>query len=365
MINFMLNNEEKYRYNRHLILDSFGEEGQLKLKKTSVLIVGAGGLGCPCLLYLTAAGVGNIGIIDFDVVDESNLQRQILFDINDIGKNKAIQAKIKLEKQNPYINITAFDQKLTPKNAVSLFEKYDIIIDGTDNFSTRYLVNDCCVLLNKPFVYGAIFKFDGQVSVFNYKNGPTYRCLFPTAPDQNNYPTCSSVGVLGVLSGVIGTLQATEAVKIALNHPNVLNGKILLYNALNTKFKNIFIERNNEAVELLKSELSNFESRNYEYNCEFNTKESITSAELKEKLTLEVLQILDVREPYEEPKINELNAINIPLNQLPANLNRLDKNKTTVVFCQHGIRSQMAIDFLEEAGFEKLINLKNGIITWI
>jgi len=219
-----LGEAEKNRYSRHILLDKVGLAGQEKLKSAKVLVIGAGGLGCPILQYLTAAGVGTIGIIDFDVVDETNLQRQILFNVDDVGKSKAQCAQVHLSKQNPFVNFQVYNERINTQNALELFNQYDIIVDGTDNFSTRYLVNDSCVIANKPLVYGAIFKFEGQVAVFNYNNGPTYRCLFPEPPKAGSVPNCSDVGVMGVLPGLIGTQQANETIKIILQIGEVLSG---------------------------------------------------------------------------------------------------------------------------------------------
>jgi molybdopterin/thiamine biosynthesis adenylyltransferase len=239
----MLNEQENKRYSRHLLLSDIGVSGQEKLKSGKVLVVGAGGLGCPVLQYLTAAGVGNIGVIDFDAVDLSNLQRQILYSTNDVGTNKALAAKNRLESLNPLIEITAYPYQLTNKNALELFAKYDLIVDGSDNFSTRYLVNDACILTGKTLVYGAIYKFEGQVTVFNYQDGPSYRCLFPEAPQQGSVPNCSEVGVLGVIPGIIGVYQANEALKIILGIGTVLSGKLLVIDALNNSQLELNIQK--------------------------------------------------------------------------------------------------------------------------
>ena len=232
------------RYNRHIILSDVGQQGQDKLSDAKVLVVGAGGLGCPVLQYLTAAGIGTLGIIDFDIVEESNLQRQILFGTESLGTNKAIAAKKRLEDLNPTINIEAITERLTSKNALSLFKEYDLIVDGTDNFATRYLVNDTAILTNKPFVYGAIYKFEGQVSVFNYKDGPSYRCLFPIPPKEGSVANCSEVGVLGVLPGIIGTMMANEVIKIILEFDQVLSGKLLCYNSRTAESSTLKINKN-------------------------------------------------------------------------------------------------------------------------
>lgn len=363
-----LTDQEKNRYSRHIQLEKVGLEGQEKLKAAKVLVVGAGGLGCPVLQYLTAAGVGTIGIIDFDRVDATNLQRQILYTGADIGQNKAITAKNRLTQLNPHINFDVYPEKLTTKNALELFSKYDIIVDGTDNFSTRYLVNDACVITNKPLVYGAIYKFEGQVSVFNYKGGPTYRCLFPEPPKPENVPSCSTVGVLGVLPGFIGVQQATEVLKISLNIGEPLSGKLLTYDSLNNSFLTLNVNRSEKEIQLALSSSDYFESIDYDLFCGINkeTKMSeITALELKEWIShSKDIQIVDVREGWEQPQIEELNAINIPLNTIPASFDKINRDKLTVVFCQHGIRSLNCIEYLEQQGFNNLINLKGGIVNW-
>ncbi|KJS07164.1 MAG: hypothetical protein VR77_01975 [Flavobacteriales bacterium BRH_c54] len=362
----MLSESEKKRYNRHLILDKVGIEGQQRLKNARVLVIGAGGLGCPVLLYLTAAGVGNIGIIDFDTVDESNLQRQVLFTTEDIGKNKALAAKERLLARNNCIEITVFPEKLTTENALELFGQYDIIIDGTDNFSTRYLVNDACVISNKPLIYGAIFKFEGQVTVFNYQNGPTYRCLFPNPPKAGSVPSCSDIGVLGVLPGLIGLQQANEALKIILQIGEILSGKLTIYNALGADTTIVNITKNETAVNIAKN--INFTTFNYDFFCGLtenkNNMKEISINDLAHFLEEKELQILDVRMPWEQPKLNDERVINIPLQEIPQQMERIDKSLKTLVFCQHGVRSVNCIEFLEKQGFDKLINLREGIVDW-
>lgn len=361
----MLTDQEKYRYSRHLLLDKIGEQGQEKLKAAKVLVIGAGGLGCPVLQYLTAAGVGFIGIIDFDKVDETNLQRQILFTTDDVGINKALAAKNHLEQLNPYVNFDIYQEKLTNQNAIELFAQYDIIVDGTDNFSTRYLVNDACVKTNKPLVYGAIYKFEGQVSVFNYKNGPTYRCLFPEAPDPGSVPNCSEIGVVGVLPGLIGTQQANEVIKILLGIGNPLSGKLSVYDALNASQFVVDIARNEEQIKVVKE--IDLKQYDYDYFCGIKidpNMNEISSKELKDLLNNEEVQVIDVREPHEQPKVEALNAVNIPLQTIPHQLNQIDKNKKVIVYCQHGVRSLHAIDYLKQQGFDNLINLTGGIVTW-
>lgn len=363
----MLNNKEKNRYSRHLLLDKVGEIGQQKLKAAKVLVIGAGGLGCPVLQYLTAAGVGTIGIIDFDVVDETNLQRQILFTINDIGKNKAITAKERLELLNPFVKFVVYPEKLTSKNALKIFKFYDIIVDGTDNFSTRYLVNDACVISKKPLVYGAIYKFEGQVSVFNYQVGPTYRCLFPEPPKAGSVPNCSDVGVIGVLPGIIGTQQANEVLKIILEIGTPLSGKLLIFDALQSSSTIIKIKRSEEQVNKVLCSKENFENINYDLFCgikPIQVVDEISASELKELMQKELLQLLDVREEWEQPKIEGYDVINISLQKIPFSLELINKTKKTVVICQHGVRSLKAIEFLKNNGYHNLINLKGGMAAY-
>jgi adenylyltransferase/sulfurtransferase len=360
-----LTDKEKNRYSRHLLLDKVGESGQEKLKAAKVLVIGAGGLGCPVLQYLTAAGVGIIGIIDFDVVDETNLQRQVLFSISDVDVNKALAAKNKLEQLNQYVNFNIYQEKLTTQNALNLFEQYDIIVDGTDNFSTRYLVNDACVKTAKPLVYGAIYKFEGQVSVFNYQDGPSYRCLFPEAPENGSVPNCSEIGVIGVLPGLIGTQQANETIKLILGIGTPLSGKLVIHDALQGTQFSVNITRNEEQI-ILANQID-FDTYDYDYFCGLKQKEmenEINAKELQELITNEAVQIIDVREEWEQPKVEALNAINIPLQTIPNNLHKIDKNKKVVIYCQHGVRSLHAIDFLKQQGYNNLINLTGGIVTW-
>ena len=364
----MLTEEEKHRYSRHLLLDKVGEEGQEKLKAAKVLVIGAGGLGCPVLQYLAAAGIGTIGVIDFDSVDETNLQRQILFTVNDIGTNKAVAAENRLKQLNPHTNFNIYPEKLITKNALNLFSKYDIIVDGTDNFSTRYLVNDACVITNKPLVYGAIFKFEGQVSVFNYENGPTYRCLFPEPPTAGSVPNCSEIGVLGVLPGLIGTQQANEVLKLILGIGYPLSGKLLTYDSLNNSFITLNINRSEEQVQKVLDEQSNFENTDYDLFCGVVSTDldEISIEELRKMYdTSNDFQLVDVRENWEQPRVEKSNVLVAPLGNLDEFVEKISKDKKVVVLCQHGIRSVAAINHLsKEYGFENLINLKNGAESW-
>ncbi|WP_109302363.1 HesA/MoeB/ThiF family protein [Aquimarina sp. AU474] len=348
------------RYHRQIILSEIGTSGQNKLSASKVLVIGAGGLGCPALQYLTAAGIGTIGIIDFDTVEASNLHRQILYGENSIGKNKAIAAKDRLVDLNPDITINVYPEKLTTKNALSLFAAYDIILDGTDNFSTRYLVNDACVITGKPLAYGAIFKFEGQVAVFNYKNGPTYRCLFPEPPKAGSVPSCSEIGVLGVLPGIIGSMQANEVLKIILGIGDVLNGKLLMYDCLSTRFSSFSIQRVDKQVSKILNTAKNFETIDYDLFCGI--------LHIKEKTALEVFQLkdiqyIDVREDHERPKIESLHPLYIPLGSLEKEMHKIDHEKETIVFCQSGVRSKKAVEILQKNGFQKISHVKGGAIA--
>ncbi|HTA61887.1 MAG TPA: molybdopterin-synthase adenylyltransferase MoeB [Bacteroidia bacterium] len=350
-----MTNEELKRYARHIILSEIGLEGQQKLKQAKVLVIGAGGLGCPVLQYLTAAGVGTIGIVDFDKIDDSNLQRQILYSTEDVGKPKAQIAKEKLGKQNPYINLIAHVTQLTSTNALEIISLYDIVVDGSDNFATRYLVNDACVILNKILVFGSIFKFDGQVSVFNYKDGSTYRCLYPEPPAEGEVPNCAEIGVIGVLPGIIGTLQANEVIKIIVGVGEVLSGKLLVFNALTMQFDTFGISVNsaNKKIDKL-----------IDYDIFCGSTLEISADELKEKIKLKQdFQLLDVRE-LQEYEIKNIGGKLIPLNELATNLDKLSKEKEIVVHCASGVRSKKAISILKASGFTKVYNLKNGLLDF-
>ncbi|WP_299313428.1 molybdopterin-synthase adenylyltransferase MoeB [uncultured Aquimarina sp.] len=350
----MLSKEEKIQYNRHLILDEIGEEGQNKLTSAKVLVIGAGGLGCPVLQYLTAAGIGTIGIIDDDVVDQTNLQRQILYTIDDIGRSKAKVASEKLSRLNPFVFFKVYEEKLDKDNALELFSEYDIIVDGSDNFPTRYLVNDACVLTDTPLVFGSIFKFQGQVSVLNYENGPTYRCLFPNPPASGAVPNCSDIGVLGVLPGIIGSLQANEVIKMIVGIGEVLKGKLLYLDALTLQQQVLSFKKNNDI------EVNQLEN-DYDFFCGItsNALEEITPSELKQNL--ESYQILDVRTLEEYNNFN-IGGIHIPLNIVSDRSIELNNNKPIVVCCQSGVRSKKAIEIIYKQREDlHLINLKDGL----
>jgi sulfur-carrier protein adenylyltransferase/sulfurtransferase len=372
--NIHFSKEELSRYDRHIIIPDFGFEGQKKLKAAKVLVIGSGGLGSPSLLYLAAAGVGTIGIIDFDVVDDSNLQRQVLFGVDEIGKPKVEAAKKRLEALNPYIAIKVYNEQLTSKNALDIIRDYDVVADGTDNFPTRYLVNDACVLLGKPNVYGSIFQFEGQVSVFNYRDdkgefGPNYRDLYPTPPPPGLVPSCAEGGVLGVLPGIIGSLQALEVIKIITGVGETLSGRFFIFDALNFESRTFKIKRN-PANPLNGENPTIKELIDYEQFCGVKAVEKpikeITSTELYDlQVRGENIQIIDVREPHEY-EIANLGGELIPLGTVSANADRIDRNKKVIVHCKMGGRSAKAIHELEEKfGFTNLYNLKGGILGWI
>ncbi len=351
-----LSKPEQERYQRHIILPGFGPEAQEKLNSSSILVVGAGGLGCPALLYLAASGFGRIGILDDDLVSESNLHRQVLYSSSDVGQAKALVAKTKLTAINPYVEIDAFQTRINSTNALDLISSFDIVMDGSDNFSTRYLVNDACVILNKPLVSGSIFTFEGQVSVFNYKEGPTYRCLFPQAPSAADMPNCSEIGVLGVLPGVIGSIMATEVIKVATGLGEILSGKLLVYNALNMDFHKLAFEMvpENRLINTLT-----------DLTIECAVKNEISAVELKKLIEKkEDFHLIDVRGKEEYDTFN-IGGENFPLPEIEAYISRIPKNKKVVIHCKSGGRSKKAIELLErDFGFTNLINLRNGLSEW-
>ena len=368
-----LSHEEILRYSRHLLIPEVGLEGQRKLKNSSALIVGVGGLGSPVALYLAAAGVGRLGIVDHDAVDSSNLQRQVIFGTSSIGKLKVESARSKLLGLNPGIQVDAFNEPFTSGNALRIARDFDLILDGTDNFPTRYLTNDTAVFLGKPNVYASIYRFDGQVSVFYAKEGPCYRCLFPEPPPPGLVPSCAEGGVLGVLPGTIGMLQATEALKLLLDIGEPLIGKLLLYNALDMSFDFVKLKKNPncrvcgpnaDVKELIDyEEFCGAPSRDHK-EASADARVDITASELAERMKTNHIKLLDVREPH-ELEISKLpNAINIPLGQLAGRLVELDSADDMAVFCKRGTRSMRALELLSSAGFKKVRNLKGGINAW-
>jgi sulfur-carrier protein adenylyltransferase/sulfurtransferase len=367
-----LTNEEILRYSRHLIMPEVGMEGQLKLKGAKVLLIGTGGLGAPLGLYLTAAGVGKIGLVDFDVVDFTNLQRQVTFGSSDVGKPKTEAARARLSNLNPDVEIVTYETKLTSENALEIFKDYDVVVDGTDNFPTRYLVNDACVLLGKPNVYGSIFRFEGQVTVFGMPGGPCYRCLYPEPPPPGLVPSCAEGGVLGVLPGIIGSLQAMETIKLLMNAGESLVGRLLLFDALALKFRELKLRRNPNCPMCGEHRTIHQLIDYYEF-CGVRGEEApevdlhvpeISPTELKERLDRgDDLFILDVREPHEY-QICNLNGHLIPLGELPRRVHELDSSNEIVAHCRSGKRSAEAVDFLRKAGFRKVHNLHGGILAW-
>jgi adenylyltransferase/sulfurtransferase len=362
------------RYSRHLIMPEVGMEGQKRLKAARVLLIGAGGLGSPLALYLAAAGVGRIGLVDFDVVDFSNLQRQILHGTPDVGRPKLHSARDRVKAINPEVQLDLHETRLTSANALQLFEPYDIVIDGTDNFATRYLVNDACVLLKKPNVYGSIFRFDGQASVFAPPAGPCYRCLYPEPPPPGEVPSCAEGGVLGILPGLIGCIQATEAVKLILGKGSPLIGRLLLYDALAMSFQEFKVRRNPKCP-MCGDRPTITQLIDYEQFCGLRGQEAapvnnqqgadVTVEELKQRIDRgEDLFILDVRNPEEFQICRIPGSTLLPLPQLAQRHGELPKDRELVVHCKSGMRSAKAIAFLKQQGFTKLRNLQGGILAW-
>jgi sulfur-carrier protein adenylyltransferase/sulfurtransferase len=367
-----LSNEEIARYSRHLIMPEVALDGQKKLKKAKVLTIGAGGLGSPLALYLAAAGVGTIGIVDFDVVDESNLQRQIIHGTSDIGRPKMESARDRIKDINPNVEVIAYEEALTSENALEIFEDYDVIVDGTDNFPTRYLVNDACVLTGKPNVYGSIFRFEGQASVFWAEEGPCYRCLYPEPPPPGLVPSCAEGGVLGILPGAIGTIQATETVKLILGIGEPLIGRLLLYDALGMSFREMKLRKdpncpvcgeNPTVTELIDyQEFCGIPQANAQ--AQADEVPEITVQELKAKMENgEDLNVLDVREPHEYEVAN-IGVRLIPLGELPQRLAELDQSESFAIHCKTGGRSAKAVKLLKDAGFQNVYNVKGGITAW-
>jgi adenylyltransferase/sulfurtransferase len=367
----VLSNDEILRYSRHLIMPEVGMAGQQKLKAAKVLCIGAGGLGSPLALYLAAAGVGTLGIVDFDVVDYTNLQRQIIHTTNDVGRKKLDSAADKLKALNPFLNLRTFETKLTSANALELFRDFDIVADGTDNFPTRYLVNDACVLTGKPNVYGSIFRFEGQASVFATEDGPCYRCLYPEPPPPGLVPSCAEGGVLGILPGLVGLIQATETIKLILGQGESLAGRLLLVDALGMKFRELKLRKNPDCPVCGKNPTIT-KLIDYEEFCGIRGQEepagndipSISVEELKQKMDAKAdIFILDVREPHEY-QICNLNGYLIPVGDLPKRVSELDSSREIVAHCKMGGRSAKAVNFLRRSGFKKVYNLTGGITAW-
>jgi adenylyltransferase/sulfurtransferase len=366
-----LSPEEIRRYSRHLIMPEVAIDGQLKLKRAKVLLIGAGGLGAPAGLYLTAAGVGRIGMVDYDVVDYTNLQRQVTFGTRDVGRKKLEAAHDRLADLNPEVEFVLHETRLTRENALELIRGYDIVVDGTDNFPTRYLVNDACVISGVPYVYGSIFRFEGQVTVFASGDGPCYRCLYPSPPPPGLVPSCAEGGVLGVLPGIVGAIQANEAIKWILGAGVSLSGRLLLFDALKMSFRELKLRRNPDCP-VCGAHPTIHELIDYEAFCGIRGGEESNNVavpeigvrELKRRVDAgEDVFVLDVREPHEY-RICNIGGTLIPLGELAARVHELDSVRDIVVYCRTGARSAQAVEFLRDAGFERVWNLKGGIHAW-
>jgi sulfur-carrier protein adenylyltransferase/sulfurtransferase len=366
-----LSNDEIQRYSRHLIMPEVGMAGQLKIKNARVLMIGAGGLGSPLALYLGAAGVGTLGIVDFDVVDYTNLQRQIIHSTADVGHKKLDSAAEKLQAMNPFIRIKKFDTRLSSENALEIFKDFDIIADGTDNFPTRYLVNDACVLTGKPNVYASIFRFEGQASIFATEDGPCYRCLYPEPPPPGLVPSCAEGGVLGILPGLLGVIQATEVIKLILGAGEPLIGRLLLVDALAMTFRQLKLRKNPDCP-VCGTHPSLTKLIDYEQFCGIRGEEAEVAAdtsdiqveELKRRLDAgDDIFVLDVREPHEY-QICNIGGHLIPLGDLPKRASELDSSREIVAHCRSGVRSGKAVEWLRQAGFKKVRNLAGGILAW-
>jgi adenylyltransferase/sulfurtransferase len=369
-----LTTEDLSRYARHLILPDVGMEGQQKLKAAHVLCVGTGGLGSPLSLYLTAAGIGTLGLVDFDVVDSSNLQRQIIHSTKDVGRKKLDSATEKLNALNPSVRIVKHETMLTSANALEILKDYDMVADGTDNFPTRYLVNDACVLLGKPNVYGSIFRFEGQASVFTTKQGPCYRCLYPEPPPPGLVPSCAEGGVLGIMPGIIGVIQAAEVIKLILGKGESLIGRLLLVDALTMRFRELKLHKNPQCP-VCGTNPTVTQLIDYQHFCGIvpetpeekamkNGIPQLAVKELKRRIDAgEDIYILDVREPYEY-KIAQIGGKLIPQNDVPNRLSEIDRNREVIVQCRSGVRSQKIAEFLKQQGYPRVVNLAGGILAW-
>ncbi len=367
-----LSKEEILRYSRHLIMPEVGMDGQQKLKRAKVLTIGAGGLGSPLALYLAAAGVGRLGMVDFDVVDFTNLQRQIIHGTDDVGRLKLDSAKDTIRDINPNVEVVGYGERLTSANALEIFKDYDVIADGTDNFPTRYLVNDACVLLGKPNAYGSIFRFEGQVSVFDAAKGPCYRCLYPEPPPPGLVPSCAEGGVLGVLPGIVGCLQALETIKLILGNGSPLIGRLLLFDALQMKFRELKLRKNPECP-ICGTNPTIKELIDYEEFCGIRGEETVSQALVPELTATEVKKmmdekkpfvLIDVREPHEYQICKIPGSKLIPLGEVAQRMHELNSADEIVVHCRSGQRSAQAVEFLMKAGFGKIHNLKGGVLAW-
>jgi len=367
-----LSNDEILRYSRHLIMPEVGIEGQLKLKQAKVLCIGAGGLGSPLALYLAAAGVGKLGLVDFDVVDFTNLQRQVIHGTKDVGRSKLASAAETIADINPNVEIVTHETRLSSENALDLFKEYDVVADGTDNFPTRYLVNDACVLLGKPNVYASIFRFEGQATVFYAREGPCYRCLYPEPPPPGLVPSCAEGGVLGVLPGIMGTIQALETVKLILGRGNSLIGRLLVFDALGLKFRELKLRKSPDCP-VCGANPTIKELIDYEQFCGIRGEEHVPDTQVPEISPIELkrlidekqpFKLIDVREPHEYDICRIPGSTLIPLGEVARRMHELNSADEFVVHCRSGARSAKAVDFLMKSGFRKIHNLKGGILAW-
>lgn len=367
-----LSHEEIQRYSRHLLLPEVGLEGQKKLKAASVLIIGAGGLGSPIAMYLAAAGIGCIGLVDMDIVEASNLQRQIIHGTDNVGELKIESARRSIARINPFVNVNIYQDKFTTDNAMDIARDYDIIIDGTDNFPTRYLVNDVCVLLGKPTVYGSIFRFEGQASVFSAKHGPCYRCLYPEPPPEGLVPNCAEGGVIGVLPGMIGTIQANEAIKLILGEGLPLYNRLLVLDALDMRFRELSIHKNPHC-QICGTNPTITQLIDYQHFCGITPKSDtpaitqeqlITAKQLAEKLSGESIQLIDVRSAEEHAICAIPDSLLIPLTELPFRLHEINREAEVIIYCKSGVRGSKAVNLLNDEGFSKVKNLAGGIKAW-
>lgn len=367
-----LTKDEILRYSRHLIMPEVGMEGQLKLKQAKVLAIGAGGLGSPLALYLAAAGVGKLGVVDFDVVDFTNLQRQVIHDTNDVGRPKLTSARETIAAINPNVEVVGYETRLTSDNALDILKDYDVIADGTDNFPTRYLVNDACVLLGKPNVYGSIFRFEGQASVFYAEKGPCYRCLYPEPPPPGLVPSCAEGGVLGVLPGIVGCVQALETIKLVIGQGEPLIGRLLLFDALSMKFRELKLRKNPDCP-VCGARPTVMKLIDYEQFCGIRGEEHGVPTQVPEITPVEVKKMMDERKPFVLVDVREPHEFQIcripgstliPLGDVPKRMNELNSADEVVVHCRSGQRSAKAVELLMQAGFRKIHNLKGGILAW-
>ena len=371
-----LSSSETARYSRHILLNEIGTKGQEALKNAKVLVIGAGGLGSPVAMYLAAAGIGTLGIADFDTIELHNLQRQIIHDTDKIGESKAQSSKDRIHSINPHVNVVLHEQGIKPDNAIQLFDAYDIVVDGTDNFGTRYLNNDASVLSKTPLVYGSIFKFEGQVSLFDPNSGgPCYRCLFPTPPPPGSVPSCGEAGVMGALCGIIGSMQALEAIKFITKTGTTLNGNLLVVDTLNSNYKKLKLKPDSSCPVCSSSpSITSIEASRYQYNCETETTETnntmdnyppeIDVNQTKELLAQDGTFLLDVREGFELDICKIDGSVHIPMNDVPNNLDKLPTDKHILVQCHHGGRSRNVMNFLHDNGFDKVSNVSGGIDAW-